>query len=536
MILRSLLSVALWLGVCTASFAQGPTASPQENAWRVVFIGPLRPVVIEVQVSSDEGPASRRRKLAELLMTRFDTDKDSYLSATEAATLPQGGKVSGPPIGEAWKPFDQVPADERLSLDELTAFVNQQLGPSLRVTTRPPRLAQSVQLTDRIDGDGDKAISSVELQGAMAILRGTDLDDDEAVSVGELQPYPRRAGQQPPSQAVRASPLQSIDQDSDVEAAASLIVESFGQEQGSIPLTTFAEDSTVIDTDQDGRLSKAELANWLKAAPPAFTITASLGQKRPSSVTVQSPMSTGKPMPGREASVDLGGASVEVTALNNKFEQGDASRMYGIRFLMNDRDKNGYLDEMEFAGLQLPAAFGDVDVNGDKMLYRDELSTFVAFDAIAVQARIEMTIADEGKTLFELLDANVDRRLTPREVQEGYTRLSAVDRNQDQRVAQSELESRFRLTFSYGRNQIFAPNAPGMNTPVTARLRNQNQGPSWYQRMDRNQDGDITWREFLGTREQFDMIDKNSDQLINRMEADEAASSTSPMESTNNAR
>ncbi len=75
-----------------------------------------------------------------------------------------------------------------------------------------------------------------------------------------------------------------------------------------------------------------------------------------------------------------------------------------------------------------------------------------------------------------------------------------------------------------------------MNTPVTARLRNQNQGPSWYQRMDRNQDGDITWREFLGTREQFDMIDKNSDQLINRMEADEAASSTSPMESTNNAR
>lgn len=536
MILRILLSVALWLGACTASFAQQSPAPPQDNAWRVVFLGPLRPVVFEVRVSSDEGPSSRRRKLAELLMTRFDTDKDSHLSATEAATLPQGGKVSGTPVGDGWKQFDAAPADEKLSLEELTEFVNRQLGPSFLVTTRPPRLAQSVQLTDRIDGDGDKAISAGELQGAMAILRGTDLDDDEAVSVGELQPYPRRAGQQPPSQAVRASPLQSIDQDNDVETAASLIAETYGKTQGSVPLTTFEGDSAATDADQDGRLSKAELVTWLKTAPPALTITASLGQKRPSSVSVQTPKSTQKPMPGREATVDLGGASVEVTALNNKFEQGDASRMYGIRFLMNDRDKNGYLDEIEFAGLQLPAAFGDVDVNGDKMLYRDELSTFVAFDAIAVQARIELTIADEGKTLFELLDANVDRRLTPREVQEGYTRLNAVDRNQDQRVAQSELESRFRLTFSYGRNQIFAPNAPGMNSPVTARLRNQNQGPSWYQRMDRNQDGDITWREFLGTREQFQKIDSNGDQLINRQEADEAAAPASPMENPDNAR
>lgn len=536
MILRILLTIGLWLGACTASFAQQLPTPPSDNAWRVVFIGPQHPVVLEVRVSSDEGPSSRRRKLAELLMTRFDTDKDSHLSATEAATLPQGGKVSGPPVGDGWKQFDAAPADEKLSLEELTEFVNRQLGPSFLVTTRPPRLAQSVQLTNRIDGDGDQAISADELQGAMAILRGTDLDDDEAVSVGELQPYPRRAGQQPPDLSRRESPLQPINQDNDIEATAILIVQAYGRAEGSIPLQTLAGDPLAIDADQDGRLSKSELMPWLKAAPPALTITASLGQKRPSSVTVQTPMSTGKPMPGREATIDLGGASVEVTALNNKFEQGDASRMYGIRFLMNDRDKNGYLDEMEFAGLQLPAAFGDVDVNGDKMLYRDELSTFVAFDAIAVQARIELTIADEGKTLFELLDSNVDRRLTPREVQEGYTRLGAVDRNQDQRVAQSELESRFRMTFSYGRNQIFAPNAPGMNSPVTARLRNQNQGPSWYQRMDRNQDGDITWREFLGTREQFQKIDTNGDQLINRLEADESAAPASPMENTDNAR
>ena len=82
-------------------------------------------------------------------------------------------------------------------------------------------------------------------------------------------------------------------------------------------------------------------------------------------------------------------------------------------------------------------------------------------------------------------------------------------------------ESRFRLTFSFGRNQIFTPNANPQNMPVTPRLRSQSTGPVWYRRMDRNLDGDITWREFLGSREQFDRLDRNADQMIDLSEASE---------------
>lgn len=533
--LRYLLSILFLVCSIAPGLCQEAGLSPKERSWRTVFLGPDQAVIIEVRVLSDEGPQSRRRKLAEMLLARFDSDKDGQLSAMEAALLPAGARLSGTPAGEAWKLSDQTPADGILSLDELTDFVNRQLGEPFQITVPPPRLSQSVRLVDRVDADHDHAVSIQELQESMPLLRQTDLDDDEAVSVGELQPYPRRAGQRPPDQQTAETPLIAIDLDAGVQTGVERILKSYGHENSLVALSSLGGDAVKWDLDHDGALAASELSKWLKESPPEVTFTSVLRKGRPSSVEVQA-SAAGEPQKGSRVAATVGGAAVEVAAQNNKFEQTDASRMYGIRFLMSDKDKNGYLDEMEFSGLQLPAAFSDVDVNGDKMLYRDEMTAFVSYDAIAIQSRIELTVADEGKTLFELLDSNVDRRLTPRELQEGFDRLGTVDRNHDGRIAQSELESRYRFTFSYGRNQIFTPNTPGMNSPVTARIRNVNSGPPWYQRMDRNQDGDITWREFLGTREQFEKLDHNGDGLISRNEAEEATSASQSPEGTRDAR
>jgi hypothetical protein len=40
--------------------------------------------------------------------------------------------------------------------------------------------------------------------------------------------------------------------------------------------------------------------------------------------------------------------------------------------------------------------------------------------------------------------------------------------------------------------------------------------------MDRNLDGDLSWREFLGTRAQFDGLDQNQDGLMTLEEAEAA--------------
>jgi Ca2+-binding EF-hand superfamily protein len=47
-------------------------------------------------------------------------------------------------------------------------------------------------------------------------------------------------------------------------------------------------------------------------------------------------------------------------------------------------------------------------------------------------------------------------------------------------------------------------------------------GPLWFRKMDRNNDGDVSFREWLGTEEEFRRIDADGDGLISADEADRA--------------
>jgi len=53
-------------------------------------------------------------------------------------------------------------------------------------------------------------------------------------------------------------------------------------------------------------------------------------------------------------------------------------------------------------------------------------------------------------------------------------------------------------------------------------------GPAWFRKMDRNRDGDVSRREFLGTREQFDRLDLDHDGLLSPKEA-QAATAARPI-------
>jgi hypothetical protein len=47
-------------------------------------------------------------------------------------------------------------------------------------------------------------------------------------------------------------------------------------------------------------------------------------------------------------------------------------------------------------------------------------------------------------------------------------------------------------------------------------------GPVWFRKMDRNGDGDVSRREFLGTKDQFRQVDADGDGIISPEEAEQA--------------
>ena len=47
-------------------------------------------------------------------------------------------------------------------------------------------------------------------------------------------------------------------------------------------------------------------------------------------------------------------------------------------------------------------------------------------------------------------------------------------------------------------------------------------GPLWFRKMDRNGDGDVSRREFLGSKADFKKLDLDGDGLISREEAEKA--------------
>ena len=161
------------------------------------------------------------------------------------------------------------------------------------------------------------------------------------------------------------------------------------------------------------------------------------------------------------------------------------------------------------------------------MLTREEVFSFVEQNLTAAASRIEVTVQQDGKTLFGLLDSNADRRLSAREVRTGTNVLKKYDLNGDGIFAETELGTEYLLTFGLGRSELRRSNG-GMQMgtmqmgsgdailPGVSGLT----GPEWFRRMDRNQDGDVSSREFLSSPQHFRTLDVDQDLLISSAEAE----------------
>jgi Ca2+-binding EF-hand superfamily protein len=105
-------------------------------------------------------------------------------------------------------------------------------------------------------------------------------------------------------------------------------------------------------------------------------------------------------------------------------------------------------------------------------------------------------------------------------------RAALWDKDQDGLIALAEVPQQYRLVVGRGDFSLFnrlngvvlaSPNGvPRPTAPIA------NPGPMWFQRMDRNADGDVSGKEFLGRLKDFQKLDQNQDGLISPEEANRA--------------
>jgi len=519
-------------GLFAASFAtsialgNGAAAAELEH-YRVVLFGPTGPLILNVEI--DRGAKSGqqvRDEFAQDLFTRLDVDKSGALEETEWAGIPMLGNA---PPGDLIAKSRQ---DGVLKREGLTAVINGQLGPLFEIVAKPKRADQVVRLVDLLDTDGDGVLSIQEVTHGSRRLFQCDLDDDEAISVAELQPFPasiRQAQRQQMAEDPRTAIVFPLKTPEDVAATMTRIATSYSPGEGGLELERcgLRKSATRFDENKDGRLNADEQRVWLEKGEADVSLHVSMDRGRVSVDETRSP----RIQPNEGASPRIWNVKLDNTPLkaevrSNRGARNDSVSFAKTRFLQSDADNNDYLDEAEFGGLQMNVPFSAVDANSDKMLRLDEVETYSRTQADLAQSRVTLVISDDVKSLFQLIDSSNDRFLTTRELMAIERRLPQFDANGNGRFETSDFTSDLVLRFQFAvpaNLNTGTPSEAAMMATGGRRLPRSRSGPVWYQKMDRNRDKDISWREFLGPRSTFDRIDANKDGLIDKDEAEAAS-------------
>ena len=185
---------------------------------------------------------------------------------------------------------------------------------------------------------------------------------------------------------------------------------------------------------------------------------------------------------------------------------------------MVDTDQDGSLSMTEFEAASLPITvpFGSIDIDGDEMITLPELETSFRQQTAVVDSHLRIRADHQNDALFSVLDLNADGRLDGREIEAAPESLQSLDRNGDAVVRNREIHDAMVLGVVLGGSAT--PSDPLLQVPPVRRTTTESV-PDWFSGMDRNDDQTISWREFLGTREQFADLDADSDGFVDAVEA-----------------
>jgi len=549
-------AAAFMVLVLGAAPTQALAAAANDAARHLVFLAEHRPIFVLLRVTSQGRPFEASWiDSVRTLHASLDRNGDGTLTTKEAdpkvltalVRLATGAAVV-PTVGE----LDVHPKDGKVSIDELADALRPILGP-FRLQVGRQAIGRTDALFDQLDRDKDGELTRPELAAIAGSLRPLDLDDDEMISALELEPFdsPAFTATVDESSERRARftalpPVVELVAGESSLRPARLLLKKYdkgkddvpGRPDGKLSPAEFAIDPDVFasaDSNGDDALDADELRKLLVRAPIDLTLEVTLSPEASDhrgAVRVEAGGALPKGTEVRrladgDVEFAIGQVRLDIHVEDGNTAALEAHRILQQRFKAADANKDGYLDGKEQTAINAPQSplaglSAVIDRDGDGKLYLKELIEFADRQQQAARSRLVVTTSDQGRAIFGILDLDRDRRLGAREVMRTVDRVMSWDGDGDGRVTPDEIPYHFQVTIARsGLPGLTGEGVvnPGPRSMVASRDAVPAAGPDWFQKMDRNHDGDVSRREFLGPRDQFDRLDRDKDGLIDPDEA-----------------
>jgi len=534
---------------------------PPPDAFDLVFIRDTGPVFLRIHVmAGGQAVQTRFENYLKKWFDYLDTNHDGKLDAKEIAGVPKASAwarlfrngsrsaqnqpyLTMADLGK--KPKEAASFDNFLNHFRRNNVQALQIAPSFRGGQFGDQAGEA--LFKILDVNGDGKLTREELAAAPLRLRKYDLDDDEMISVQELigaGAMGQNTAMVGPAMAMtKKDPVASFGLSfypllhrDDRERLPEILLAHYDKEDnGHLTMKecgfnaqTFAR----LDKDKNGTLDVEELAQWIKGpADFEFDLQLPLGEQpmslKPRAVGVR--FAQNHQQASTVACVlKLGEIEITVqgrdTASANPVNQDET---YLQLFKMADTEERGYLVLADVQDPQFQSIkdfFLLIDRDRDGKVTEKELSAFTTLLDETSRCQASLTVIEQGRALFQILDANRDGRLSIHEMRNAWSRLEPLDVDKKGYITADQIARQFQVVLAPGPVQNFLN--MGMIQDLqgtggkTARVPLPAGAPEWFRKMDANGDGFVSPREFLGSRADFNRIDTNGDGLIDAEEAE----------------
>ena len=518
----------------------------------VIFLAEDRPIFVRFRLMVGDRPwEAAWPESIQAIYACLDRDGDGMLTTKEAdkaalAALIRLSTSGVTAIGE----LDQDPKDGMISTDEFATALRPLIGPFQSLVGRVAN-RRTDALFDHLDRDKDGQLTRLELAAIAGSLRRFDLDDNEMISPDELEPFNNPAiavqAETAASRQARFTTTPPVVERVAGESSlrlSRLLLKKYdkgpARPDGKLSPEEFAIDPQTFastDTSGDGTLNTEELRRYLDGSPVDLELeiafSADDSGQAVTRVGNQDRLSKGvevRQLGGGDIELAIGRVRIDIHVDGGAIAAKEARTILNRRFQASDTNKNGYLENKELTGLNsagpLAGLTAVIDRDADGKLYPQELADFLDRQFAIARGRVVITTSEQGRAIFGILDRDRDLRLSARELMRTVDRVISWDSDGDGRVSADEIPYHLQVTITRGELSGLAFNGAAGAVPVLQAMSSLpprlTVGPEWFRLMDRNGDGDISRREFLGSREQFDTLDRDQDGLIDAKEADEA--------------